>query len=480
MRPFIVLVLAAAAGLSALDEDEARHLLARTGFGASPEALTALLPLTRAQAVEAVIYTSRCSPVLLPPDWCRPTLADAWQTRQKEWKDSEYLAPELRQKRQDELRAKDYRQGSDVKAWWYSEMIATTSPLTERMVLFWHNHFTSQLAVVGDPRLMWEQNDLLRRHALGNFAHLALAIPFDAAMFKYLDSDSNVAAHPNENFAREVMELFTVGEGNYAEEDIKEAARAFSGYKLNDQAVPQLDQRRHDFGRKNVLGHQGVFDAKSILEILLTREKNVALNVAGKLWKEFISDTIDEKGVYEVAAAFYRSRYEITAAMRALLLRDEFWAEANRGELVKSPVELLVGFCRQQAIPVADRAALMQFGKRLGQDLFDPPNVKGWAGGRAWITTHGLLARCQVIDELLAGRLQKGTDKPLPISVAPAIRPLVLASAVLPDPVILEAARVIGAPGTATGRQGLLLSKAPLNPCTTTDDMIREPVYNLK
>ena len=340
--------------LPALDQAEARHLLARTGFGATAEGVAALLPLSRAQAVEAVLFSARCSPILQPPEWCQTPVTEAWQTRQKEWQDAEALAnPVARKKRQDELRARDQRQGRELKAWWYAEMLATDSPLSERMVLFWHNHFTSQLSVVGDPRLMWQQNALLRQHALGNFAQLALAIPFDAAMFRYLDSDSNVASRPNENFAREVMELFTVGEGNYAEDDIKEAARAFSGYTLDEAGVPQLDPPRHDFGRKNVLGHQGIFDAKGVLEILLTREKNVALHVAAKLWREFVSETIDERAVLEVAAAFYRSRYQITAALRALLV-ETLHGEALRIYTSADVVDVFavdetVSFCSKPA-----------------------------------------------------------------------------------------------------------------------------------
>jgi uncharacterized protein (DUF1800 family) len=482
MRTVLILAWVVAA-LPALDEAEARHLLARTGFAPTAAGIAALLPLGRADAVEAVLATARASPVLEAPAWCRTPLPEAWQARRAERQAADALAPEAKQKRQDELRARDQAQGRELKAWWYGEMLATDSPLTERMVLFWHNHFTSQLEVVEDPRLMWEQNQLLRRHALGSFARLALAIPFDAAMFRYLDSDSNVAAHPNENFAREVMELFTVGEGNYAEDDIKEAARAFSGYRLDDTVTPQLDPRRHDYGRKDVLGHQGVFDATGVLEILLTREKNVALTIAAKLWREFVSDSGDDKAIYEVAAAFYRSRYQVTAALRALLLRDEFWAEANRGGLVKAPVELLVGFCRQQGVAVRDRGALVDFGKRLGQDLFDPPNVKGWAGGRAWITTHGLLARRQVLDELLAGRLEHGQDAAPPRSSVAAQRPEGMKPAGAgPGMAAAVAAAVaaIGAPGTADAAPLHVLARPPLGGGGTLADLVRDPVYNLK
>ncbi len=400
--------------LPALERGEACHLLARTGFGATPAAVEALLPLTREQAVDAVLAGVRTTPVLPPPAWCRDPFPD-YLAKRKQDRDAAYALPEgseERRKAEDALRQLDYAHGRELKGWWYREMLATDSPLTERMVLLWHNHFTSQLSTVEDPRLMWEQNQLLREHALGNFGHFSLAIPFDAAMHRYLDSNSNVARRPNENFAREVMELFTVGEGNYTEDDIKEAARAFSGYQLGADGKPALVAGQHDNGRKTVLGHKGVFDAKEIITILLLKEKNVALNIATKLWREFIDDRPDDKAVYEVAAAFYRSRYQITAGLRALLLQPRFWDPAVRGELIKSPTELLVGLARQLELDVKDPGVLVDFGKKLGQELFDPPNVKGWKGGDAWISTHSLLARGEVLEAILGGRFGQAGGAP--------------------------------------------------------------------
>ena len=481
MRALIIVLAVLVHPLVALDEDEARHLLARTGFGATPAAVAALLPLDRAQAVDAILATACAVPTLAAPDWCSEPFAAYSKTRRSEW-EAAYAMPqgEARRKREEELRKRDEDRSWDLKRWWWQELCATRSPLTERMVLFWHNHFTSQLAVVGDPRAMWEQNQLLRRFALGNFAHLALAIPFDVAMFRYLDSNSNVVGRPNENFAREVMELFTVGEGNYTENDVKEAARAFTGYKLGDDGLPVLDPGRHDHGRKQVLGNRGVFDAKGILEILLLREKNVALNVCSRLWREFVSETPDDRAVLAAAAAFYRSRYQIPTALRSLLLCNAFWDPANRGELIKSPVELLVGAVRQLDQTVGDPIALVDLGRRLGQDLFDPPNVKGWKGGRAWISTHSLLARRDAIEAVLAGKVAASSKHHL-FSPRPMATPASPVVAALTTPVPwLKAAKDAG-DGALIAR--MLLPRAPQAPATGDKAVaaaLRDPAFHLK
>ena len=482
MRTLIVACIMLGAPLAALDHGEARHLLARTGFGPTPAAVAALLPLSREEAVDAILATATTVATLVPPEWCKDPFADYSKARKSDWA-AAWAMPEgeARKKREDELRKRDSDRGWDLKRWWWQELCATRSPLTERMVLFWHNHFTSQLSVVDDPRLMWEQNQLLRRHALGNFAHLALAIPFDPAMFRYLDSNSNVVGRPNENFAREVMELFTVGEGNYSEKDIKEAARAFTGYKLGQNGVPELDPSQHDNGRKVVLGFGGVFDAKGIVEILLLRDKNVALNVCTRLWREFVSETTDEKAVYAVSAAFYRSRYQIPAALRALLTSDGFWDPANRGELIKSPVELVVGAVRQLDQTVGDPIALVDMGKRLGQDLFDPPNVKGWKGGRAWISTHSLLARRDALAAVLDGKVAAKSEHYLfpPRPMGTPEKPVVAA--------LTTPAPWLAAATTADDRElilGTLLPRPPLvAPASTADAVrtaLRDPNFHLK
>jgi uncharacterized protein (DUF1800 family) len=282
-------------------------------------------------------------------------------------------------------------------------MLATPSPLTERLTLFWHNHFTSSLTKVRSPHLLFRQNALLRTEALGNFARMLHAMARDPAMVAYLDSNLNRREKPNENFARELLELFTLGEGHYSESDIKAAARAFTGWMLDrDSGRYVFNSRAHDAGEKTFMGRTGGFGGDEILDILLANPRTAEF-VTEKLWREFVSPQPDATEVERLAAVFRNARYEIRPLMQALLTSPAFWDPANRGELVKSPVELLVGTVRYFKATPADPVTLARYGKRLGQDLFDPPNVKGWPGYTAWITTDTALVREQFLQRLLRG-----------------------------------------------------------------------------
>ena len=269
------------------------------------------------------------------------------------------------------------------------------------MTLFWHNHFVSSQQKVKLAELMYRQNATLRANALGNFGEMLHAIARDPAMVIYLDNAQNRKGSPNENFAREVMELFTLGEGHYSERDIKEAARAFTGWSLDRERGEFVFRRGlHDYGSKTVLGRTGNFDGDDVIDILLA-QPSTAEFVTRKLWREFVSPDPDAAEVRRVAARFRDSGYDIKAALYALLSSDAFYARENRGALVKSPIDLVVGTLRQfgmhpgETIPFAVAAAGM------GQNLFAPPNVKGWPGQEAWINTSSLLARKQFLDRLM-------------------------------------------------------------------------------
>ena len=280
-------------------------------------------------------------------------------------------------------------------------MTVTPSPLTERMTLFWHNHFVSAQPKVRTTRLMYWQNATLRANALGNFGTLLHAIAKDPAMLVYLDGVRSRKGTPNENFAREVMELFTLGEGHYTEQDIKEAARAFTGWSLDRETGRYvLRPALHDYGEKTVLGKEGRFDGDDVLDILLARPET-AEHVTAKLWREFVAPDVDATEVRRIAARFREAHYDIRVALKEILTSDAFYAAEQRGALVKSPVDLVVGTLRvfevrpQQALPFAVAAAGM------GENLFSPPNVKGWPGGDVWINTTTLLARKQFVDRIM-------------------------------------------------------------------------------
>jgi uncharacterized protein (DUF1800 family) len=360
------------------NELEIRHLLARTGFGAPTRAeFGALQRSSYRDGVRTLLATTRSKTATPAPEWQSPGPGA--------------ITPQMtREERQaiQRLRAMD---GNALKGWWWTELIATPSPLTEHMVVFWHNHFTSSLRKVKLPDLLYRQNTLYREHALGNFATLLRRVARDPAMMVYLDTNQNRAAAPNENFARELMELFTLGEGHgYTETDIREAARAFTGWRYRPDTGAVFEPRVHDAGRKTVLGETGAFTGDDVIEILL-RQPRTAEFITEKLWREFISPEPDTSLVRRLAARFRESGYEIGPLVEALLLTDAF--RAARGMLMKSPVELVGGTFRLFGASPRDPRVLSVLGRSMGQDLFDPPNVKGWPGGLDWVDTANLPIR---------------------------------------------------------------------------------------
>jgi uncharacterized protein (DUF1800 family) len=380
------LLLAGAVQAQGMGAEEARHLLNRTGFDARLREIDEFAKLTRREAVERLLAGALGTARTPAPAWVG------------EWTDPR----DVRSMDAEQRRAfvqQQIKNALELKGWWLTEMMRTPSPLTERMTLFWHNHFTSSLQKVRSPALMYRQNVLLRRHALGNFGELLHAVSKDPAMLVYLDSATNRRGQPNENFARELMELFTLGEGRYGEHDIKEAARAFTGWSIDPSSGDFVFRAAlHDYGTKKVLG-RSVDTGEQVLDILLG-EAATAEWIAGKLWREFVSPEPQPEELKRVAAALRESGYDLRAALRALLLTPAFWAPENRATLVKSPVDLVVGTLRQFDIGFDDPVPFALLLRALGQDLFSPPNVKGWPGGEAWINSTTLLARKQFLDRV--------------------------------------------------------------------------------
>jgi len=254
----IILLLWAPLVALGLELDEAHHLLARTSFGGTPAEIAALRPLTYEAAVDRLLNSVRQQPRTAPPTWVDeppPTPLERWTMGEAE---------------RQAFRAQVRAHGFALKGWWYQEMLSTDTPLTERLTLFWHNHFTSSLQKVKWPPLLYRQNLLLRQHAMGNFRALLPAVAKDPAMILYLDSQTNRQSAPNENFARELLELFTLGEGHYSEQDIKEAARAFTGWEVERRTGRfRFNARAHDDGQKTFLGRRGPLNGEAILDILL-------------------------------------------------------------------------------------------------------------------------------------------------------------------------------------------------------------------
>ena len=375
---------------AALGYDDARHLLNRTGFGATEPEIERFSRMTREEAARKLLADVRTTAVTPPPSWVGSLEALRYPRVGDKASDGEkrmFLQQQI-------------REGLDLRAWWVAEMLATPSPLTERMTLFWHNHFVSSQQKVKLAELMYWQNATLRANALGNFGDMLHAIARDPAMVVYLDNAQNRKGAPNENFAREVMELFTLGEGNYSEQDVKQAARAFTGWSL-DRSTGRFMFRRfiHDDGSKTVLGRTGNLDGDAVLDILLAQPQTAEF-ITRKLWREFVSPDPDDAEVRRIAQRFRDSRYDLKVAMYALLTSSAFYAPEHRGVLIKSPVELVVGTLRQFDLKPAETLPFAMAAAGMGQNLFSPPNVKGWPGQDTWINSSTLLARKQFLDRV--------------------------------------------------------------------------------
>lgn len=362
----------------ALNQDEARHLALRTGYSVMPGGGDPFLPLSRAEAVDRVLGELRIAPFLAPPAW-----VDELPGYRSD------MTVEERQAR-DTVRA---QQRSELVAWWYLEMASTPSPLTEKLVLFWHNHFVSAQSKVNSAQMMYRQNAQFRRLGSTSFADLLSAMVRDPAMLIYLDNNRNVARAPNENLARELMELFTLGVGNYTETDVKEVARALTGNTVVSATEAFLyDARNHDTKNKTILGQTGNWGDSDVVRILL-EQPATARFIVTKLWREFISPTPDAAQVEQFAEIFRSQNYAMRPLLRAMLTSDAFWASSNRAAIVKAPAEYLVQTLRALSLPTREAMNLPSYGRQLGQDLFNPPNVKGWPGNTAWINTQTLPAR---------------------------------------------------------------------------------------
>jgi uncharacterized protein (DUF1800 family) len=280
---------------------------------------------------------------------------------------------------------------------WLDRMEVARAQLREKMTLFWHNHFATSVAF---GWLMQVQHNMLRRHALGSFRAMLHDISTDPAMILWLNNQENKKNAPNENFAREVMELFTLGEGNgYTENDIRQAARAFTGWSVNMKGEFEFKPKQHDDGEKEVFGKKGNFNGTDIINMLLQKPQT-AQYICRKIYREFVNAEVDEERLDELAERFRATDYDIADLMRTIFTADWFYSEENIGCLIVSPVQLIVRLkklCRLQL----DDQQMLAMQNVLGQTLFVPPNVAGWKGGRAWIHSSSLVQRMHLPKAML-------------------------------------------------------------------------------
>ncbi|MFG0246203.1 MAG: DUF1800 family protein [Phycisphaerales bacterium JB052] len=396
---------------------QARHLLWRAGFGGTDEQIRTLAEWGPAKAVDFLIdYQSipaeADAATAFDHDIMRPRtrVENAAFMRAQRAGDENALSKfrEMRQRAQRE----DREQMREIRHWWITRMIQTPRPLEEKMTLFWHGHFATSYRTIEDSYHMYQQNRMLRGLALGNFGDLLRSIIRDPAMLRYLNNNRNQKTSPNENLARELMELFSLGEGHYNERDIKEGARALTGYTYKDDAFFYAKDR-HDEGSKHILGVTGNLDGDGFVNSIL-RSPFCAPFICAKLYKYFVADiptdTRQLEGaqrsvVQSLSKTMQQSRYELRPVMRKLLLSRHFYDPSVMGNKIKSPVELVVGAVRSLNTPVRNLTVLINAIDTMGQSLFLPPSVKGWDGGRAWINTSTLFTRQNTLVYMVTGEM---------------------------------------------------------------------------
>ena len=298
----------------------------------------------------------------------------------------------------------DFTNPNDLRRWWLYRMLNTRRPLEEKMTLFLHGHFATSDRKVRNTHAMYVQNMLMRKHALGNFHDLLLGISKDPAMIIWLDNQQNRKGKPNENFAREVMELFTVGIGNYSEVDIKEAARAFTGWQTKPDGF-FFNKGQHDFAQKTVLGVTGNLDGDEVISILVRRPETSKL-LAHKLITFFAYENPDKSFVERVAARFREDRFSLASMLREIFEDRTFQSDRAYHAKIKSPAELVVGSIKTLQIENLDNDLPQQMGA-MGQDLFHPPSVKGWDGGEAWISSDTLMERFNFAARITTARFDE-------------------------------------------------------------------------
>lgn len=292
--------------------------------------------------------------------------------------------------------------GSEPEAlepWWLYRMLFTPAVLRERMTLLWHGHFASSAATVQNTAMMLSQNETLRKHGLGRFEPLVQAISRDPAMLTYLNSTTNAKLHPNENYARELMELFCLGIGNYTERDIQEVARCFTGWEIR-RGQYRFNKHQHDFGSKTIFGRSGKFDGDDAIRIILKQDA-AATHVARTLVQYFVCDhPVPDAMIAPLATELRRTDFHIESIVRRILRSRYFYSQASIGQKIRGPVELAVGLLRSLNGTVGTIELAREL-RPLGQRVFFPPNVKGWDGGRSWINATTLINRVNLATKLI-------------------------------------------------------------------------------
>lgn len=395
------------------DREKARHLLDRAGFGGTPNEIDRLARLTPRQAVSSLIHLDTDTDTEtepLPPfvhsdvfeEGLDPFPPSRPATTALASRTGEALGIKVKQSGNRPMQAivnqffywlRASRLETDrVAYWWANRMLASPTPLKEKIALFWHGHFATNEDKVRDYRKMLQQLQLFQAEGLGNFRTLMVGVARDPAMLTFLDAGVNVKGSPNENFAREIMELFTMGVGHYTETDIREGARAFTGWNYAGLDF-QINSTQHDDGEKVFLGHTGRFDGVDVVDIILEQSATQEF-IASKLYHFFVREELSPELKTALGEQLKALNYEIAPFLELLFLSQDFYATQTIGTRIKSPVELIISTYRRLGLtelPGAPDFNLLS--ESLGQRLMHPPTVAGWTYGRSWITPSLLIER---------------------------------------------------------------------------------------
>src|ERR1700759_5280054 len=362
-----------------------QHLWWRAGFGPPVNRVKELSKKKPEDVFHYILKASERKPVLF--DVADPHLKELVSQPMSlgKWQG---LKPEEKQM----IRKQSVQDIAKLNIRWLDEMTSSDAQLLEKMSLFWHGHFASKTVnILYDQALL----NVIIENALGNFRDLLTNVSKSASIIQFLNNNQNKKSHPNENFARELMELFTIGRGNYTETDVKESARAFTGWGANLQGGFEFRPRQHDDGIKTFFGKTGNFSGEDILEILLA-QKQTSVFITRKIYRFFVNDIPDEEKIKVLAIQFFESGYDIRSLMISIFNSSWFYDHENIGSQIKSPVLWLVGLRRQLPMEIQNPMVQIVLERLLGQVLFSPPNVAGWPGGKHWIDSSSLMLRMRL------------------------------------------------------------------------------------
>ncbi|SIT09596.1 Protein of unknown function [Chryseobacterium ureilyticum] len=355
-----------------------KHLLWRAGFGVGINQIDDLKSKNITTLINELFQEDNFSDITYDTPDIVPT--------------EDYMNSTAPAEKKKEMQRLNREQNNELNLNFLDKIVNSKEQMREKMAFFWHGHFASRVV---NPKFNQQLLNTIRKNALGNFKELLFEVSQSPAMLNFLNNQQNKKDHPNENFAREVMELFTIGRGNYTEKDVREGARAFTGWSYDKEGNFKERKNQHDEGTKTFLGKTGNFNGSDVLNIIL-EQKSTAKFITTKIYKFFVNENVDQNIIDKLSANFYNSGYDIKKLMTEIFSSTWFYDQKNMGNRIKSPVELMAGIMRILPMQIQNPENLIVYQKLLGQMLLYPPNVSGWVNGKAWIDSSTLMLRLQI------------------------------------------------------------------------------------